>query len=178
MTDALAVIIAAIISALVGFLTALITTIVSINKLELQLKAKYRSELAKRQIDACEMFWQIFGPTSLTEGEHRIIRKSKSPEPILDIREAEDFVDKFQETFSSKAGLYLSEETRRKLHQFRDQVIEIKKKSDGTTNEIKLVPADVQSFWELRKAARLALRDEVGSTNLTVAHTEYRAYGE
>ncbi len=104
-------ILVAVIAAIVGSVTAWLTSRYSLQQLKMELRANYRSELAKRQIDACEEFWEIFSPTSMTEGEHRIIRNFKSDEPVLDIKEVDTFIKTFQETFNSKAGLYLSNHT-------------------------------------------------------------------
>jgi hypothetical protein len=175
MTDATSVVISAVIAATVGFITALITTYLSFRNLKLELRANYRSELAKRQIEACEEFWEIFGPTSTTDGEHRIIRDFDT-NPVLDMQETEAFIARFQETFTSKAGLYLSKPTRSELHKFRDMLIELKNEAARAPEKLKLTRMQADKVKTLRTAARLALREEVGSTNLTVANTEYKAY--
>ena len=110
MSDSISAIMAAAIAAVVGFITAWLTSYFSYRRLKLELRANYRSELAKRQIKACESFWKIFGSTSMTAGNHRIVRDLDT-NPVLDIDEAEIFIESFQETFNSKAGLYLSKPT-------------------------------------------------------------------
>lgn len=182
MSDAMSAVISAVIAGTVGFLVAgigfcvtLFTSYLSLRQLKMELRANYRSELAKRQIDACEEFWEIFGSTSMTEGEHRIIRDFGT-NPILDVQEVEAFIEKFQATFTSKAGLYLSKPTRAKLHKFRDALIELKIEAKKTPEKCKLTREQADKVKKLRTDARLALRDEVGSTNLTVANTEYKAY--
>ncbi len=173
---------AATIAAVVAFVTALVTSFVTFRSLKLQLRANYRAGLARRQLAACEAVWEIFGPTSRTDGEHRVIRDfyAELPEtPILDVPETEAFLAKFQETFSSKAGLYLSESTRDTLHDFRDCLIKLKNKpqeNNGKPEERILTREEANKFHELRKEARLALRREVGTINLTVARAEYTAY--
>ena len=171
------VLISALISAIVALIVALITIQSEIKKLKMQLRATYRSELAKRQIDACESFWALFGPASLTKGEHRIIRYVDDV-PFLDALEAKKFVENFQETFCSKSGMYLSKDTRDKLHHFRDMLIEISERPTDQPEKVKLSNEDVSKFNKLRTTARLSLRDESGSKDLTVARNEYLQYEE
>jgi len=175
MTDATSTVTAAVIAAAVGFVTAMLTTYFSFRNLKLELRANYRSELAKKQIEACEVFWEIFGPTSTTDGEHRIIRDFDT-NPTLDIQETDAFIAEFQETFTSRAGLYLSKPTRDKLHQFRDALIKVRNEAKKAPEKCELTRAQADRLKTLRTAARLALREEVGSTNLTVAKSEYKAY--
>jgi hypothetical protein len=175
MSDAMGTVVAAIIAAIVGFITAWLISLYSFRQLKLELRANYRSELAKRQIDACESFWEVFGSASMTEGEHRIIRDFKK-NPVLDIQETEAFIHRFQETFSSKAGLYVSQNTRRKLFEFRDILIALKTEAKENPEKVNLTHEQAAEVNALRTVARLALREEIGSTNLTVANTEFKAY--
>jgi len=176
MPDAIGAIIAAAIAAIVGFITAWLTSRYSLRQLKMELRANYRSELAKRQIEACEVFWEIFSSASMTEGEHRIIRDFKTDHPVLDVKEAKAFINKFQETFNSKAGLYLSKPTRRKLHEFRDILISLTADAKNTSSKKVLTRELADKVQELRTESRLALRDEIGSTDLDVAQSEYKAY--
>lgn len=148
----------------------------ALNRLRAELRGKYRGVFARRQVDASEAFWELFGPTSFTDGEHRIIRNPRSAAPELDEVEADAFVAGFQAVFSSKSGLYLSDAARKRLHAFRDFVMVLKehasaRKAGGPPGEGKatLLPEEVARFRKLRTAARLALRDQVGGKDLTVA---------
>jgi len=176
MSDAIGPIVAAGIAAIVGFVTAWLTSRYSLRQLKMELRANYRSELAKRQIEACEAFWEIFGSASMIEGRHRIIRDFETGHPVLDVKEAEAFIEKFQETFNSKAGLYLSQSTRDKLHEFRNVLISLKNEVKTSSGKKIITREQAYKVKTLRTAARLALRDEIGSTNLDVANTEYKAY--
>jgi len=176
MSDATGAIIAAAIAAIVGSITAWFTSRYSFRQLKMELRANYRADLAKRQIEACEAFWEIFGSASMTEGKHRIIKDFDTDRPIFEVKEAEAFIEKFQETFTSKAGLYLSKPTRSKLHEFRDILISLKKEVKTSSGKKFITREQADKVKALRTAARLALRDEIGSTNLDVANTEYKAY--
>ena len=184
MTDAQSTIISALLAAVAGLIAAVVSYIAAdrknrnaINSLKIELRASYRSELAKRQIEACEKFWELFGPTSTTEGNSRIISKFKTT-PTLDIAETDAFIANFQSVFSSKAGLYLSKQTRDELHEFRDFLIEMRNSSPQSSNQIRLSRVQADRFKLLRGIARLAIRREIGSTDLKVAPEGLRDHND
>lgn len=135
----------------------------------------YKSELAKRQLDASEEMWALFQPTSLCGHGDNIIFKT-SNNYHFDISRAEAFVSEFNKTFSGSnaAGLFMSEETRASLHIFRDFVISDFIKAYQKTNHRGLNKAQVKKFKELRQKARLSLRTEIGGVNITIANDEYQ----
>ncbi len=172
MTQPISVIVASCISAVTAIIASVIANRFSIREIKSELQAEYRSELAKKQLEASEAFWEIFASTSMTDGEHRIVRNFASS-PMLDVQEAKTFVATFNDTFASKAGLYLAKSTRRKLHAFRDNLLDLLASQSAVEDYILLGRAQADKIKDLRTKARLSLREQLGTANLTVARTEY-----
>lgn len=143
---------------------------------ELALEARrdrYKSELAIRQLNAAEEMWSLFKVTSLSNIGDNIIINPSGNNPQFLIEKAVDFVNTFNGVFSSKTGLYMSEETRTSLHAFRDFINSEMIEQYRTTQNRGLTESQIEEFKRLRTDARLKLRTEVGSVNLTIARDEY-----
>lgn len=82
-------------SGLAAYVTTRMTTRASATVARTERRGHYRGEFARRQIEASEVFWELSGPTSFTEGLKRIIRNPRSAEPELDEAEADEFVTRF-----------------------------------------------------------------------------------
>ena len=135
---------------------------------ERERRDKYRTELAIRQLDAAENLWKTLEPTSLSQGQNRIIENSYS-EPTAKVKEAGEFISNFTDAFNQGAGLYISKETRVSLHKFRDYIRSEIVESNVSADTFPLSAELVQTFKYLRREARIALRRELGSADLRAA---------
>lgn len=69
----------------------------------------------------------------------------------------------------------MSEETKTSLHIFRDFINNEMIKKYRTTHNRALTESQLKEFKRLRTDARLKLRSEVGSVDLTIARDEYKS---
>jgi hypothetical protein len=132
-------------------------------------KSEYKKELAIRQLDAAQEMWCLFGNTSLNAGNSNIIEET-SDGIIFYKDRAKQFITSFNNSFNGKSGLYISSETRKQLHCFRNLLIELCNTSDPGVNDLKVDVAIKSIFKYYRTEARLALRTEIGSRNLRIAN--------
>jgi len=143
---------------------------------ELSLEARkdaYKTELAIRQLNAAEEMWSLFNVTSLSNIGETIIINVSEENPQFIIEQAVKFVNDFNKMFSTKSGLYISKKTRKSLHAFRDYINETMINQYRKTQNRALTTKQIDEFKKLRKVARLDLRNEVGSVNITLANEEY-----
>ena len=138
-------------------------------------KDAYKSELAIRQLNAAEKMWSLFTVTSLSNIGNNIVHSRAKEHYYFIHKNATDFIEEFNKTFSTEAGLYISKETRMSLHAFRDYILEEMINKYNETSDRKLNSAQLNEYKKLRKNARLMLRNEVGSTNLTIASDEFNS---
>lgn len=132
----------------------------------------YIRELAIRQLDAAQEMWLIFENTSLNGRKNSIIQ-SLHDAPYFDYSTANQFIGSLDSTFSRKAGLYISKPTRIKLFEFRDFISnELLEKYKDPKDKF-VTEEQVANYKKLRTAACLAIRNEIGGENITIAREEY-----
>jgi len=144
---------------------------------ELKLDSRkdlYVSELALRQLDAAQEMWSLFEVTSISGDRNSIIIDGLTETPSFDIEKTKIFIETFNSTFSKKSGLFISRDTRVELYKFRNFIIDKLIGQYETTSNTSLSRSQVDAFLGLRTAARLALRNEVGSEDITIAKEEYK----
>ncbi|MEN0035458.1 MAG: hypothetical protein AAGC78_00265 [Cellvibrio sp.] len=130
----------------------------------------YIKELAVRQLDAIQEMWSVFECASLSGRPGNMIR-ILGGKPEVDFEIVRQFLDSFNKAFSAKSGLYISKESRVKLYAFRDFIKEEVYPLAGKSKFIS--KSQVDSFKSLRRDARISLRKDVGSDDLTVSREEY-----
>lgn len=110
--------------------------------------------------------------TSLSDDGNSIIKDPFGESPQFDLQEAKKFIIRFNSTFSNKSGLYISKPTRAALYEFRDfinseMILQYKRSQNRA-----LSAEQISKFQKLRTAARISLREEVGSYSITIAKEE------
>ena len=133
----------------------------------------YKTELATRQLDAAQSMWSLFDVTSLNDDENAIVKGILEGKPNFDIEMANKFVKDFNNKYAASAGLYISRPTRIALHNFRNYIIDDMIKEYYKTQNRAMDTHAIEKFKSIRKEARLALRNEIGSENITLAKDEY-----
>jgi len=145
---------------------------------ELTLEARkdtYKSELAIRQINATEEIWSLFTVTSLSNIGNNIVNYKSENHYYFIKDNAIEFVENFNKTFSTKAGLYIDKDTREALYNFRNYIKEQMIEEYNKTSDRKLNEQQVKEYKRLRTDARLKLRNQVGSFDLTIGHDEFNS---
>lgn len=168
-------VLSAVIGGAVGFAAAYLTVQFEIRKIKLQLQAAHRGELVRRQLNACEKIWAIFGAASRSGGEGRMI-KNQDGQRFVQAEEARHFVRRLEDAFNSENGIYLSRRCRERLFEFRDFIRDAFCQEDRSHLLLPLSEQQFATFYELRRRARLALRAEVGTEDLQVASEELSRY--
>jgi len=166
-----------IIAAIIGGLSGLAVAYLSYKSgryvSKLNLSAKHRSEIVKRQLDAFESLWSIFDAACSSGGEGRMIKHVQNKK-YISVSECEKFVRELEERFNGKSGYYISVKCRNALFKFRDHIRENFILNSG--KEDLVVFSNEKEFFDKRTFARLSLRAEVGTTDLKVTQEELKKY--
>jgi hypothetical protein len=158
-------------AALVGFLTAVFTSIlaswIGYRKLRAEYLGKYRFDLMKKQIDACEALWDALKPTSKSIGENRVILH-RSGKTFVKINVAENLYKTINDVFNSPFGLYYSRQLRESLFKLRNFLEdEFITQANGNT-ELQISNTRARKFDSRVQNLRISIRKELELDDLRV----------
>ena len=104
--------------ALVAFISALITFSIGVwaayKRLKKELHLAHRSELIKKQMEACERLWQALEMELFSPGNNRMLTANES-RTVVDIEKAKEFINNIISVFHAPVGIYLSRNVRKSL---------------------------------------------------------------
>jgi len=119
--------------------------------------------------EACERLWGALGPVSFSPGKERVL--VEYPDRVtVKVQIARDFIETAITVFYSPSGLYFSREVRKKLFALRDFILdELLKDAEGEMSEVNISKNKARRFRNKVTELRIAIREEIGVTDLQVA---------
>lgn len=158
-------------AALIAFLSAIMTSLigywVAYKKIQKELHTTHKSDLIKKQMEACERLWASLEFASFSPGDDRIIQESESGVSV-NIDLSRQFISNLVSVFHSSVGIYLSRNVRKELFGLRDFVASEFIDAGGSKDEIQISKTKAEKFRNKVTKLRIAIREEIGVEDLTV----------